>query len=54
MRQQGDRAVAIEALLVYNITQDNERAQIQIKAFVDAFAKLKVKLTPLPNSQVVK
>ena len=46
--------MAIEALLVYNITQDNERAQIQIKAFVDAFAKLKVKLTPLPNSQVVK
>lgn len=45
--------VAINALLVYNITQDNTKCQAQINAFVAAFQKFHVNLMPLPNSQVV-
>jgi len=45
--------VAIQALLVYNITQHNEKGQAQINAFVEAFKKFNVNLMALPNSQIV-
>lgn len=45
--------MAIQALLVYNITQHNDKGQAQINAFVEAFKKFNVDLVALPNSQIV-
>lgn len=45
--------MAIQALLVYNITQHNDKGQAQINAFVEAFKKFNVDLMALPNSQIV-
>ncbi|MCX5775185.1 MAG: RimK family alpha-L-glutamate ligase [Firmicutes bacterium] len=45
--------MAIQALLVYNITQHNDKGQAQISAFVEAFKKFNVNLMALPNSQIV-